>query len=94
MTDPTKEELERFMEVFGRIAQAQSTPVLDEEDRRALAGLVPHVQALVEFAEYQKAQSLIIKKWRGLVIGLAAFLTAAAVLWQNFSHLITAAVKP
>lgn len=59
------------------------TPV----EAKAILAVVQHSAILVEFAEYQKARSLIWAKWRSLVIGLAAIVTAIWALWDKVEPL-------
>lgn len=52
-------------------------------DAAALQELLQYKQELIDFAEMQKAKSIIIHKWRAAVIAFAAFLIAVGVLWDK-----------
>ncbi len=60
-----------------------------EKEREALRKLVPLADEIAQDAKYQQARNIVWKHWKGLMISLAAFVVAVAVLWEKFRALGT-----
>ncbi len=57
---------------------------LSEDEIKALKKLVPLADEIAKDAEYQKSRNVVVQRWRTLIIGLAAFIVAVALLWEKF----------
>lgn len=56
---------------------------LSEDDIAALKKLVPLADEIAKDAEYQKSRNLVWKHWKGLIISIAATLTAVLLVWDR-----------
>jgi hypothetical protein len=56
---------------------------LTREEIAKLRLLLPYAEAVREEAEYDAAVRLLIRRWKGMVIALAAVVGALVVLWQH-----------
>ena len=54
-----------------------------EKEIEALRKLVPLADGIAKEAQYQQARNLVWKHWKGLMIGLAAFIAAVALIWDK-----------
>lgn len=58
-------------------------PLSDEEIAK-LRLLLPYAETVRAEAEYDAAVRLLIRRWKGMIIALAAVVAAVVVLWQHF----------
>lgn len=66
-------------------------PLTDEEIAK-LRTLIPYAEAVREEAEYDAAVRLLLRRWKGMIIALAAVVGALVVLWQHIKAAWTAMV--
>ena len=58
-------------------------PLTDEEIAK-LRLLLPYAEVVRAEAEYDAARRLVIRRWKGMVIALAALVGAIMMLWNQF----------
>jgi hypothetical protein len=63
---------------------------LTPEEIAKLRALIPYAEVVREEAEYDLAVKLLIRRWKGMIIALAAVVAAVVVLWQHFKAGFTA----
>lgn len=56
---------------------------LTPEEIAKLRSLLPYADAVREEAEYDAAVRLILRRWKGMVIALAAVVGAFVYLWNH-----------
>jgi hypothetical protein len=56
---------------------------LTPEEIAKLRTLIPYAEAVREEAEYDAAVRLLLRRWKGMIIALAAVVGAFVVLWQH-----------
>lgn len=56
---------------------------LTPEEIAKLRSLLPYADAVREEAEYDAAVRLLIRRWKGMIIALAAVVGALVVLWNH-----------
>jgi hypothetical protein len=56
---------------------------LTREEIAKLRALLPYADIVREEAEYDAAVKLLIRRWKGMIIALAAVVGALVVLWQH-----------
>lgn len=49
--------------------------------------ILEHGETLVEIARYEEAKGLFWAHWRGIILGLSAFLMALLMIWVNAEKL-------
>lgn len=54
-----------------------------EKEIEALRKLVPLADGIAKEAKYQEARNLVWRHWKGLVIAVAAFIAAVALVWDK-----------
>jgi hypothetical protein len=62
-------------------------PFTDEEVKKIRA-LLPYAEVVTAEAEYDAAKKLIIRRWKGIIIGLAAVVGALMILWTQLKHFV------
>jgi ferric-dicitrate binding protein FerR (iron transport regulator) len=65
---------------------------LTPEEIEKLRALLPYAEAVRSEAEYDAAKRLVMRRWKGMVIAMAALAGALVVLWQHFKAFIQAVV--
>jgi hypothetical protein len=61
---------------------------LTPEEIAKLRTLLPYAEAVRQEAEYDAAVRLILRRWKGMVIALAAVVGAVIFLWQHLRAFI------
>lgn len=56
---------------------------LTEEEIAKIRALLPFAEIVRSEAEYDAAKKLVLRRWKGMVIALAALVGAFMVLWQH-----------
>ncbi len=57
---------------------------LTDEEIAALKSLLPHANTLIENAKIDEAKSILWKRWKGILLSLAAVIGAITVTWDWF----------
>jgi hypothetical protein len=65
---------------------------LTPEEIAKLRALLPYAEIVRSEAEYDAAVKLLVRRWKGMIVTLAAVVAAVVVLWQHFKAGIQAIV--
>lgn len=56
---------------------------LEADELMRVRQILKHGNTLIDLARYEEAKGLIRARWRGLILGLSAVLTALVAFWTN-----------
>ena len=66
---------------------------LSTEEVKGLRDILDYKEDLVSMMRYRAANQIIINRWRGAIIAMAALITAMFVIWDKFLSALGSAIK-